>query len=199
MKTTDNDFLAAYKEFENELRNNSDFAAVKAYEDSLSDLEVQDRLRFARNMRNYLSHHTDGERLVTCNKELVDFINNQKLIVQRINGTAQDAYKTIAKSEYLIKLTKDCKTCKDLLSEMGKKKMVYAYILDDTGILLGQINIFTLIDIICSNPRQSVKNIPYEIADLEYIDKQTPLTILKSGYYLVTDAKGKIAGELIIK
>ena len=94
---TNDTFLKAYKDFENELRNNSEYITVKDYEDRLTEPEIQDKLRFARNLRNYLSHHSDGDNLIKVNKDMLDFINEQKETVLKMNGIVQDVYISIAK------------------------------------------------------------------------------------------------------
>lgn len=195
---TNEDFLKTYKNLENELRNNSDYAGVKDYEDSLTDLEVQDRLRFARNLRNYLSHHSDGDKLISINKGMISFLNEQTDIILKINGIVQDAYTSIAKSEHLLKLTDDYKTCKDVLQAMSKKKSNSAYILNKTGELLGELSIYDLINVVTDSSRAGINKLPVKAVDIPDVQKQTPLTSLDTGYYLVKDSKGKICGDLII-
>lgn len=196
---TNDTFLKAYKDFENELRNNSDYITVKDYEDSLTEPEIQDKLRFARNLRNYLSHHSDGDSLIKVNKDMLDFINEQKETVLRMNGIVQDVYVSIAKSKYLYKLSDDIKTCKDLLQALSKKKTDYAYILNKDGKLSGKVTIYALIDVVIANPRLGINHIPVENTDISVLNKQTPLTTLDSGYYFVQDAKGKICGDIEIR
>ena len=71
------DFLTAFKEYENTIRVETNLLSAKDYEDTITDCDLQDKLRLARTLRNYFSHHTDGEKLVKINKDMINVLEQE--------------------------------------------------------------------------------------------------------------------------
>ena len=135
------DFLTAFKEFENEIRNNTQYSSVKEYEDSIENTDVQDKIRFLRIIRNYYSHHSDGEILVKINKSSIDFLEKQTQILLNSKLKVKDKYKSISKSQKIVKQS----DIYSLINMLCKKNILSAYIIDKNSYLLGEIALPDLI------------------------------------------------------
>ena len=135
------DFLTAFKEFENEIRNNTQYSSVKEYEDSIENTDVQDKIRFLRIIRNYYSHHSDGEILVKINKSSIDFLEKQTQLLLNSKLKVKDKYKSISKSQKIVKQS----DIYSLINMLCKKNILSAYIIDKNSYLLGEIALPDLI------------------------------------------------------
>lgn len=135
------DFLTAFKEFENEIRNNTQYSSVKEYEDSIENTDVQDKIRFLRIIRNYYSHHSDGEILVKINKSSIDFLEKQTQNLLNSKLKVKDKYKSISKSQKIVKQS----DIYSLINMLCKKNILSAYIIDKNSYLLGEIALPDLI------------------------------------------------------
>lgn len=135
------DFLTTFKEFENEIRNNTQYSSVKEYEDSIENTDVQDKIRFLRIIRNYYSHHSDGEILVKINKLSIDFLEKQTQNLLNSKLKVKDKYKSISKSQKIVKQS----DIYSLINMLCKKNILSAYIIDKNSYLLGEIALPDLI------------------------------------------------------
>lgn len=135
------DFLTAFKEFENEIRNNTQYSSVKEYEDSIENTDVQDKIRFLRIIRNYYSHHSDGEILVKINKSSIDLLEKQTQNLLNSKLKVKDKYKSISKSQKIVKQS----DIYSLINMLCKKNILSAYIIDKNSYLLGEIALPDLI------------------------------------------------------
>ena len=135
------DFLTTFKEFENEIRNNTQYSSVKEYEDSIENTDVQDKIRFLRIIRNYYSHHSDGEILVKINKSSIDFLEKQTQNLLNSKLKVKDKYKSISKSQKIVKQS----DIYSLINMLCKKNILSAYIIDKNSYLLGEIALPDLI------------------------------------------------------
>jgi hypothetical protein len=135
------DFLTTFKEFENEIRNNTQYSSVKEYEESIENTDVQDKIRFLRIIRNYYSHHSDGEILVKINKSSIDFLEKQTQILLNSKLKVKDKYKSISKSQKIVKQS----NIYSLINMLCKKNILSAYIIDKNSYLLGEIALPDLI------------------------------------------------------
>lgn len=135
------DFLTTFKEFENEIRNNTQYSSVKEYEDSIENTDVQDKIRFLRIIRNYYSHHSDGEILVKINKSSIDFLEKQTQLLLNSKLKVKDKYKSINKSQKIVKQS----DIYSLINMLCKKNILSAYIIDKNSYLLGEIALPDLI------------------------------------------------------
>lgn len=135
------DFLTTFKEFENEIRNNTQYSSVKEYEDSIENTDVQDKIRFLRIIRNYYSYHSDGEILVKINKSSIDFLEKQTQNLLNSKLKVKDKYKSISKSQKIVKQS----DIYSLINMLCKKNILSAYIIDKNSYLLGEIALPDLI------------------------------------------------------
>ena len=135
------DFLTAFKEFENEIRNNTQYSSVKEYEESIENTDVQDKIRFLRIIRNYYSHHSDGEILVKINKSSIDLLEKQTQNLLNSKLKVKDKYKSISKSQKIVKQS----DIYSLINMLCKKNILSAYIIDKNSYLLGEIALPELI------------------------------------------------------
>ncbi len=135
------DFLTTFKEFENEIRNNTQYSSVKEYEESIENTDVQDKIRFLRIIRNYYSHHSDGKILVKINKSSIDFLEKQTQILLNSKLKVKDKYKSISKSQKIVKQS----DIYSLINMLCKKNILSAYIIDNNSYLLGEIALPDLI------------------------------------------------------
>lgn len=135
------DFLTAFKEFENEIRNNTQYSSVKEYEESIENTDVQDKIRFLRIIRNYYSHHSDGEILVKINKSSIDLLEKQTQNLLNSKLKVKDKYKSISKSQKIVKQS----DIYSLINMLCKKNILSAYIIDKNSYLLGGIALPDLI------------------------------------------------------
>ena len=135
------DFLTAFKEFENEIRNNTQYSSVKEYEESIENTDVQDKIRFLRIIRNYYSHHSDGEILVKINKSSIDFLEKQTQNLLNSKLKVKDKNKSISKSQKIVKQS----DIYSLINMLCKKNILSAYIIDKNSYLLGEIALPDLI------------------------------------------------------
>ncbi len=135
------DFLTAFKEFENEIRNNTQYSSVKEYEESIENTDVQDKIRFLRIIRNYYSHHSDGEILIKINKSSIDLLEKQTQNLLNSKLKVKDKYKSISKSQKIVKQS----DIYSLINMLCKKNILSAYIIDKNSYLLGEIALPDLI------------------------------------------------------
>lgn len=135
------DFLTTFKEFENEIRNNTQYSSVKEYEDSIENTDVQDKIRFLRIIRNYYSHHSDGGILIKINKPCIEFLEKQIQILLNSKLKVKDKYKSISKAQRIVKLS----DIYSLINILCKKNILSAYVIDENTYLLGEITLPDLI------------------------------------------------------
>lgn len=203
------DFLSSYKDLETSIRNNLGLLSVKEYEDTLTDNDIIDKIRLARNIRNYYSHHSDGEKLVKVNKDMIIFLNDIKTQVDNTQKKVKDIYKSISKAKYIIKNTNLNDLCETILKGLSNKDMIsnnIYYIIDDNNYLLGCITIAELLKTTLPLTKSTLNKTKLTsfnkslLSNITILHKYDTIDNL-SGYYLVTDdgtLKGKVLGELIL-
>ena len=96
-------FLTAFKEYENTIRTETEVLSAKDYEDMINDPDLQDKLRLARTLRNYFSHHTDGDKLIKINKDMISVLEKETQNILDKKLKVKDKYKTNSKAKYIIK------------------------------------------------------------------------------------------------
>lgn len=104
MKKQNDTFLTTYKALEKELTDMG--LSIKDYEDRLvndGNTDAADKLRLCRMIRNYLSHHADGDELVTVNNNLSAFIKGLIIIINNTKLKAKDSYVPVSRSKRLIR------------------------------------------------------------------------------------------------
>ena len=195
------DFLTIFKDFENTIRTETQYQSVKEYEDNLKDIDIQDKIRLLRVIRNYYSHHSDGEKLVKINKDGIDVLEKETKKILDKKLKVKDKYKSISKSKYLLKED----TVENIILQLSDKVIPEAFLLNENNYLLGKIR---LVDII--NPyinagtksKQKKLNITEYLKpiDCEIINKNDNYDELVDKYYLVGEKKPEgivIYGEII--
>lgn len=199
MKKQNDTFLTTYKALEKELTDMG--LSIKDYEDRLvnnGNTDAADKLRLCRMIRNYLSHHADGDELVTVNNNLSAFI---KGLIIKINNTklkAKDSYVPVSRSKRLIRKPE---SVRDIIDEFNKHpKENILYVISGDNKLLGQINSTDVLAVLYSISRLSdLKKTPADNlikkANVVTVDKDTVLSDIKADYCIVMKNKNEILGE----
>ena len=193
------DFLTTFKEYENTIRVETNLLSAKDYEDTITDCDLQDKLRLARTLRNYFSHHTDGEKLVKINKDMINVLEQEIQTILNKKLKVKDKYKTNSKAKYIIKSN----SLYDTINIFIKRKITYAYIISEDNILLGKLNLIDISeDILNTTSLTKLKKkevVPYlKNIDCNIIAKNSPLDEVKE-YSLVGEKIDKqyiIYGEI---
>lgn len=193
------DFLTAFKEYENTIRVETNLLSAKDYEDTITDCDLQDKLRLARTLRNYFSHHTDGEKLVKINKDMINVLEQEIQTILNKKLKVKDKYKTNSKAKYIIKSN----NLYDTINTFIKRKITYAYIISEDNILLGKLNLIDISeDILNTTSLTKLKKkevMPYlKNIDCSIVSKNTVLDEIKD-YALVGERQDKnyiIYGEI---
>lgn len=199
-KTQNDTFLTTYKALEKELTDTG--LSIKDYEDRLinnGNTDTADKLRLCRMIRNYLSHHADGDELITANNNLSTFIKEQITMINNTKLKAKDSYVPVSRSKRLIRKPE---SVRDIIDEFNKHpKENILYVISDDNKLLGQINSTDVLGVLYSISRLSdLKKTPADKlikkANVVTVDKDTVLSDIKADYAIVMKNKNEILGEI---
>lgn len=199
MKKQNDTFLTTYKALEKELTDMG--LSIKDYEDRLvndGNTDAADKLRLCRMIRNYLSHHADGDELVTVNNNLSAFIKGLIIMINNTKLKAKDSYVPVSRSKRLIRKPE---SVRDIIDEFNKHpKENILYVISGDNKLLGQINSTDVLAVIYSISRLSdLKKTPADNlikkANVVTVDKDTVLSDIKTDYVIVMKNKDEILGE----
>lgn len=199
MKKQNDTFLTTYKALEKELTDTG--LSIKDYEDRLinnGNTDTADKLRLCRMIRNYLSHHADGDELITANNNLSTFIKEQITMINNTKLKAKDSYVPVSRSKRLIRKPE---SVRDVIDEFNKHpKENILYVISDDNKLLGQINSTDVLGVLYSISRLSdLKKTPADKlikkANVVTVDKDTVLSDIKADYVIVMKNKNEILGE----
>lgn len=199
MKKQNDTFLTTYKALEKELTDMG--LSIKDYEDRLvndGNTDAADKLRLCRMIRNYLSHHADGDELVTVNNNLSAFIKGLIIMINNTKLKAKDSYVPVSRSKRLIRKPE---SVRDIIDEFNKHpKENILYVISGDNKLLGQINSTDVLAVIYSISRLSdLKKTPADNlikkANVVTVDKDTVLSDIKTDYCIVMKNKDEILGE----
>ena len=103
MSKTHDTFIQKYKELEDLLNNQKDYAMgtglVRDYETVLAedDPEKAEKLKLCRWLRNYISHHSDYEKMIAITPAMQAFLDDIVNELHLKSGTVKDHMTTIAK------------------------------------------------------------------------------------------------------
>lgn len=199
MKKQNDTFLTTYKALEKELTDMG--LSIKDYEDRLvndGNTDAADKLRLCRMIRNYLSHHADGDELVTVNNNLSAFIKGLIIMINNTKLKAKDSYVPVSRSKRLIRKPE---SVRDIIDEFNKHpKENILYVISGDNKLLGQINSTDVLTVLYSISRLSdLKKTPADNlikkANVVTVDKDTVLSDIKADYCIVMKNKDEILGE----
>ena len=199
MKKQNDTFLTTYKALEKELTDMG--LSIKDYEDRLvndGNTDAADKLRLCRMIRNYLSHHADGDELVTVNNNLSVFIKGLIIMINNTKLKAKDSYVPVSRSKRLIRKPE---SVRDIIDEFNKHpKENILYVISGDNKLLGQINSTDVLGVLYSISRLSdLKKTPADNlikkANVVTVDKDTVLSDIKADYCIVMKNKDEILGE----
>lgn len=199
MKKQNDTFLTTYKALEKELTDMG--LRIKDYEDRLvndGNTDAADKLRLCRMIRNYLSHHADGDELVTVNNKLSAFIKGLIIMINNTKLKAKDSYVPVSRSKRLIRKPE---SVRDIIDEFNKHpKENILYVISGDNKLLGQINSTDVLGVLYSISRLSdLKKTPADNlikkTNVVTVDKDTVLSDIKADYCIVMKNKNEILGE----
>lgn len=199
MKKQNDTFLTTYKVLEKELTDMG--LSIKDYEDRLvndGNTDAADKLRLCRMIRNYLSHHADGDEIVTVNNNLSAFIKGLIIMINNTKLKAKDSYVPVSRSKRLIRKPE---SVRDIIDEFNKHpKENILYVISGDNKLLGQINSTDVLGVLYSISRLSdLKKTPADNlikkANVVTVDKDTVLSDIKADYCIVMKNKDEILGE----
>lgn len=199
MKKQNDTFLTTYKALEKELTDMG--LSIKDYEDRLvndGNTDAADKLRLCRMIRNYLSHHADGDELVTVNNKLSAFIKGLIIMINNTKLKAKDSYVPVSRSKRLIRKPESVRDIIDEFNKHPKENILYVISCDNK--LLGQINSTDVLTVLYSISRLSdLKKTPADNlikkANVVTVDKDTVLSDIKADYCIVMKNKDEILGE----
>ena len=199
MKKQNDTFLTTYKALEKELTDMG--LSIKDYVVRLvndGNTDAADKLRLCRMIRNYLSHHADGDELVTVNNNLSAFIKGLIIMINNTKLKAKDSYVPVSRSKRLIRKPE---SVRDIIDEFNKHpKENILYVISGDNKLLGQINSTDVLGVLYSISRLSdLKKTPADNlikkANVVTVDKDTVLSDIKADYCIVMKNKDEILGE----
>lgn len=199
MKKQNDTFLTTYKALEKELTDMG--LSIKDYEDRLvndGNTDAADKLRLCRMIRNYLSHHADGDELVTVNNKLSAFIKGLIIMINNTKLKAKDSYVPVSRSKRLIRKPE---SVRDIIDEFNKHpKENILYVISGDNKLLGQISSTDVLGVLYSISRLSdLKKTPADNlikkTNVVTVDKDTVLSDIKADYCIVMKNKDEILGE----
>lgn len=199
MKKQNDTFLTTYKVLKKELTDMG--LSIKDYEDRLvndGNTDAADKLRLCRMIRNYLSHHADGDEIVTVNNNLSAFIKGLIIMINNTKLKAKDSYVPVSRSKRLIRKPE---SVRDIIDEFNKHpKENILYVISGDNKLLGQINSTDVLGVLYSISRLSdLKKTPADNlikkANVVTVDKDTVLSDIKADYCIVMKNKDEILGE----
>ena len=199
MKKQNDTFLTTYKALEKELTDMG--LSIKDYEDRLvndGNTDAADKLRLCRMIRNYLSHHADGDELVTVNNKLSAFIKGLIIMINNTKLKAKDSYVPVSRSKRLIRKPE---SVRDIIDEFNKHpKENILYVISGDNKLLGQINSTDVLGVLYSISRLSdLKKTPADNlikkTNVVTVDKDTVLSDIRADYCIVMKNKDEILGE----
>lgn len=199
MKKQNDTFLTTYKALEKELTDMG--LSIKDYENRLvnnGNTDAADKLRLCRMIRNYLSHHADGDELVTVNNNLSAFIKGLIIMINNTKLKAKDSYVPVSRSKRLIRKPE---SVRDIIDEFNKHpKENILYVISGDNKLLGQINSTDVLAVLYSISRLSdLKKTPADNlikkTNVVTVDKDTVLSDIKADYCIVMKNKDEILGE----
>lgn len=199
MKKQNDTFLTTYKALEKELTDMG--LSIKDYEDRLvndGNTDAADKLRLCRMIRNYLSHHADGDELVTVNNKLSAFIKGLIIMINNTKLKAKDSYVPVSRSKRLIRKPESVRDIIDEFNKHPKENILYVISCDNK--LLGQINSTDVLTVLYSISRLSdLKKTPADNlikkTNVVTVDKDTVLSDIKADYCIVMKNKNEILGE----
>lgn len=199
MKKQNDTFLTTYKALEKELTDMG--LSIKDYEDRLvnnGNTDAADKLRLCRMIRNYLSHHADGDELVTVNNKLSAFIKGLIIMINNTKLKAKDSYVPVSRSKRLIRKPESVRDIIDEFNKHPKENILYVISCDNK--LLGQINSTDVLTVLYSISRLSdLKKTPADNlikkTNVVTVDKDTVLSDIKADYCIVMKNKDEILGE----
>lgn len=199
MKKQNDTFLTTYKALEKELTDMG--LRIKDYEDRLvndGNTDAADKLRLCRMIRNYLSHHADGDELVTVNNKLSAFIKGLIIMINNTKLKAKDSYVPVSRSKRLIRKPESVRDIIDEFNKHPKENILYVISCDNK--LLGQINSTDVLTVLYSISRLSdLKKTPADNlikkTNVVTVDKDTVLSDIKADYCIVMKNKNEILGE----
>ena len=200
MKKQNDTFLTTYKALEKELTDMG--LSIKDYEDRLvndGNTDAADKLRLCRMIRNYLSHHADGDELVTVNNKLSAFIKGLIIMINNTKLKAKDSYVPVSRSKRLIRKPESVRDIIDEFNKHPKENILYVISCDNK--LLGQINSTDVLTVLYSISRLSdlkktpADNLPWKKTNVVTVDKDTVLSDIKADYCIVMKNKNEILGE----
>lgn len=199
MKKQNDTFLTTYKALEKELTDMG--LSIKDYEDRLvndGNTDAADKLRLCRMIRNYLSHHADGDELVTVNNNLSAFIKGLIIMINNTKLKAKDSYVPVSRSKRLIRKPESVRDIIDEFNKHPKENILYVISCDNK--LLGQINSTDVLTVLYSISRLSdLKKTPADNlikkTNVVTVDKDTVLSDIKADYCIVMKNKNEILGE----
>lgn len=160
--------------------------------------DTADKLRLCRMIRNYLSHHADGDELVTVNNNLSAFIKGLIIMINNTKLKAKDSFVPVSKSKRLIRKPE---SVRDIIDEFNKHpKENILYVISGDNKLLGQINSTDVLGVLYSISRLSdLKKTPADNlikkTNVVTVDKDTVLSDIKADYCIVMKNKDEILGE----
>lgn len=160
--------------------------------------DTANKLRLCRMIRNYLSHHADGDELVTVNNNLSAFIKGLIIMINNTKLKAKDSYVPVSRSKRLIRKPE---SVRDIIDEFNKHpKENILYVISGDNKLLGQINSTDVLGVLYSISRLSdLKKTPADKlikkANVVTVDKDTVLSDIKADYCIVMKNKNEILGE----
>lgn len=198
-KTQNDTFLTTYKALEKELTDMG--LSIKDYEDRLvndGNTDAADKLRLCRMIRNYLSHHADGDELVTVNNNLSAFIKGLIIMINNTKLKAKDSYVPVSRSKRLIRKPE---SVRDIIDEFNKHpKENILYVISGDNKLLGQINSTDVLAVLysisqLSDLKKTLADNLIKKANVVTVDKDTVLSDIKADYVIVMKNKDEILGE----
>lgn len=149
-------------------------------------------------IRNYLSHHADGDELITVNNNLSAFIKGLIIMINNTKLKAKDSYVPVSRSKRLIRKPE---SVRDIIDEFNKHpKENILYVISGDNKLLGQINSTDVLGVLYSISRLSdLKKTPADNlikkTNVVTVDKDTVLSDIKADYCIVMKNKDEILGE----
>ena len=182
------EFLELYRKFEVVLGGYGQ--TVLNYEDTLSQDE-KDKVRICRQMRNYISHHHDGEEFLICSEAMCKFF---RMLIQRESDRTHNRVYTLTPIDVNDRLS-------DIKTTFYKNNRNWMPVVDDGGKCLGSMELFQFLHLLArQNPNKKLSSVIDAVAFSNSIpmlyDGSAELDNFEGNDAVIIDDNGRYVGIL---
>ena len=188
IKKENAEFLVAYKTFENTLRETKSISVLD-FEASHNQDEIAEKIKLCRILRNYLSHHEDGDTFITISSAMTFYLK------ERTSDLRKDQIKVgdVVKRQKTLLPSDTVKTAVALVA-----KYDFAPVVDNTGLFVGTVSPQMLVSAMARSKMATSTKMNEIIkvynSNIIVADVDKPLKDYELGAFIVAVREGKYRG-----